>query len=333
LTDNLTVRLSGVWGTEHFEEAQQVSRYLADEFFQLGEGIQVVSQVTGKVEAILNEGDLYVPEPVLREDGTLATPLPRIRPELEANLITWTVERERETQILQALTARATQTDLQREEGDYRLLVATRRGRSSIVRDLTQERPKTLLEGAGGTSAAFLRHFNIGEDALEPPFKVATFRSKMGIQDQTTLNFNYDRAAALRTLVPQGWVRSIAFQLSEDARRQKRVSVVQEDELEASDLEGFPFWVLPPEAIPVVRQFIPKAQVLPVVGSCCIGFHEDIVGKITVSKSFSSESHEIWDRWEVVGNLPYIMKVDLCHLRTLIISGIGVDAHLVERPS
>jgi hypothetical protein len=334
LADNLTVQLSGVWGIEHFEEAQQVSRYLADEFFQLGEGIQVVSQVTGKVEAILSEGDLYVPEPVFREDGTLAeTPLPRIRPELEANLITWTVERERETQILQALTARATQTDLQREEGDSRLLVATRSGRSSIVQSLTQERPKTLLKGAGGTSAAFLRHFNIGEDALEPPFKVATFRSRMGIQDQKTLNFNYDRAAALRTLVPQGWVRNIAFQLSEEARSQKRAAVIQEEELEANDLEGFPFWVLPPEAIPVVRQFIPKAQVLPVVGSCCIGFPEDIVGEITVSKSFSSESHEIWDRWEVVGNLPYILKVDLCHLRTLIISGIGADAHLVERPS
>jgi hypothetical protein len=262
------------------------------------------------------------------------TPLPRIRPELEANLITWTVERERETQILQALTARATQTDLQREEGDYRLLVATRRGRSSIVRDLTQERPKTLLEGAGGTSAAFLCHFDLEEANLEPHGpKVATSRSKIGIQDQTTLNFNYNRAAALRTLLPQGWVRSIAFQLSEEARNQKRVAVIQEEELEENDLRGFPFWILPPGAIPVVRQIMPKAQVLPVVGSCCIGFPEDIVGKITVPKSFSAESHEIWDRWEVVGNLPYTMKVDLCHLRTLIISGIGADAHLVERPS
>jgi hypothetical protein len=244
------------------------------------------------------------------------------------------VERERETQILQALTARATQTDLQREEGDYRLLAATRRGRSSIVQSLTQERPKALLEDASGTSASFLRHFNIREAVLKPPFKnVATFRSKMGVQDQTTLNLSYNRAAALRGLASQGWVRSIAFQLSEDARSQKCVGVIPEDELEANDLEGFPFWVLPPESVPVVRRLVPNAKVLPVAGSCCIGFPEDIVGEITVPENFASESHEIWDCWEVVGNLPYVMKVNLCHLRTLIISGIGADAHLVKRPS
>jgi hypothetical protein len=334
LADNLTIRLSGVWGTEHFEEAHQVSQYLADEFFQLGEGIQVVSTVTGKVEAVLSEGDLYIPDAVTREDGSLvANPLPRLRPELEANLITWTVERERETQVLRTLATRATQTDLQQEEGDYRLLVATRKGRSSIVRSLTTERPKALLEASSGTSAAFLRHFNIIESEFSEEFRVASARSVIGIQDQTTINLHYNRAEALRHILPQGWVKNIAFQISEEAKSQKRVWRIQAEELEASDLGGLPFWVSPPEAIPALRLFLPNAKFMPVEGSCLIGFPEMVVGELTVSESFFSESHERSDKWEVVGNLPYSMKVDLCHLRTLTISGIGVEGHLVERRS
>ena len=64
-----------------------------------------------------------------------------------------------------------------------------------------------------------------------------------------------------------------------------------------------------------------------------IGFPERIVGELEVSESFNSESHEMSDKWEVIGNLPYNVKVDLCHLRTLIISGIGVEGHLVEKRS
>ena len=335
LADNLTLRFSGIWGYESFEESQQVGQWLADEFFQLGEAIQVVSSVTGKVEALLSEGDLYQPGPLLREDGSVAqTPLARIRPELEANLITWTVEREREKQVLQALATRAFHTDLQREEGDPRLLVATRRGRSSIVRTLTQERPKKLLGACEGTSAAFLRHFKISEvDLSDPDLKIASSRSTMGIQDQTTSNLNYSRSVALRKLLPQGWVRDIAFQLSVKARDQKRVAVIPEEELDARDLEGFPFWVAPPEAIPVIRLLAPHAAYMPVEGSCLIGFPEKIVGELEVGTSFTSESHEMSDKWEVVGNLPYNMKVDLCQVRTLTISGIGVEGHLVERLS
>ena len=335
LSDNLAIRLSSIWSEAcDFAVALQVARYLSDEFFQLGEGIQVVSTVTGKVEAILNEGDLYRPDPLPREDGSLAElPALHIQPELEANLITWTVEREREKQILQTLALRTSQTQLQREEGDPRLLIATRWGRSSIVRSLTRENPKALLEACEGTSAAFLRHFEISESFLSDGFSVAVARSRMGIPDPTTSNLHYGRAAALRKLLPQGWVRSIASQISVEARSQKRVEVIWAEDLEAVDLGDSAFWVAPPEAIPEVRMFLPHAEFLPVEGSCLIGFPEKVVGELEVAQSFSSESHEINDRWEVVGNLPYIMEVDLCHLRTLTISGIGVEGHLVEKHS
>ncbi len=324
LRDNLAIRLGGRWDLEHFVEAQEVAQYLADEFAQLGEGIQVVSQETGQVEALLSEGDLYQPDLVEREDGSLALPLPRVRPEIVAGLLSLNSEKAREKRVLQVLS------DKLGPQSGSRLLVATRRGRSIIVEGLTHHKPQALLEAAEGTSAAFLRHFALQTGPYDPErFHVATARTRIAIQDQTTTNLLFDRSASLRGVLVQGWVRDIARQLSVGAHESGWVSRILVDDLEPSDLEGIPFWIAPPDTVSILQRMLPQAKVLPVEGACLTGFPSDTTGTLTVTDSFGAESHEFYDRWEVVGNLPYLTQVNLCPLRTISIVGIPSETQLV----
>ena len=328
LESEVAAGLRQIWPHGDPTEAAQ---FLADEYRQLGEGIHLVSTETGRVTIVLTEADIHQPAPVPREGGGMATPLPIIRPDLSAALVTWNYTNAREDQILKTLAARGHQTELLRELGDPRLLVASRAGRKHIVESLAQVSPKTLLESAGGTTAAFLKFFHLVEgefydtpdDHIRLEGRVSA-KSTLGIQDMLTTNLSHNRAGVLQGAVVQGWVRDIAKLLSNMS------TTMAPEEVDLEDLVTLSakFWILPPELVRPFRLIDSKITILPVEGAQPMGLAGP-VGYIGLPPSFQAKSREFFSRWETVANLGFDLFVRVDALRPLIVRGVAHEAQLV----
>ena len=309
-----------------------VARYLADEYTQLGDGIFVVSTETGRITGIIREEDISIPAPVPREGSTeLAQPAPTLRSDIEAAIILRGFEAHREARILATLAARGHQTDLIREMGDPRLLVATRAGRRSIVEALATCDPKALLEACGGTSAAFLQCFSLVNE--DPDFGwlnhitgMVRSSSVMGVQDPTTTNLHHNRAATLRGALVQGWVREIADALGRQGKRFAKSLHV--DDL--GKIQGI--WVAAPHLVRPIREKHPNAVVLPV--ACPTFCITPKAGFIKVPRFFEALSTERFDRWEASTHLDYELWYEPTALRYFKLEGIDETPQvlLVNKP-
>lgn len=328
LVDFVTTKLHGMWQEGDPAEAAQ---YLVDEYDQLGEGIHLVSTETGKVSVVLSEDDIYDPPPVPRENGEMAQPLARIRPHIESAIVTWFHDQGREAQILKALSERGHQTALLREMGDPRLLVATRQGRQHIVDSFGRLDPRTLLEAAGGTSAAFLRCFTLVEDipAFNDPLhyvkgKVEA-RSRMGVQDPTTTNLHHNRPAVMAAALVQGWVREIAKEVSRAASTRLIAETLSIDK--ASKLPSG-LWVAPPDLVRPFRRINPNVTVLPVEGAEPITI-EGKIGFLKVPPEFRAKNFEAFDRWEALTQLDFEMWLDLRAVRAHMVLGYAPQVQVL----
>jgi hypothetical protein len=334
LADQLASRLAGLWDG-NLPEALEAARYLADEFTQLGEGILIVSTETGKAIAKLDEKDLYTPAPVPRESGMMAEPLSRIEPGMEAMIVSWVFEKGREQRIEALLAERAQQTALLREEGDRRLWVATRKGRARMAGALADDHPKTLLERAGGTSGAFLRHFDLALDPPEGAEGGRTYRLEatmaLRIHDPLTTNLQYDRLGSMRGVVAQSWIRELGKQLARDALRVNPI-VWQSSGLTPEKIkQAAETWVASPEVM--LRFFeatVGKAvTVMPVDGSGTLGL-KGKAGTIVVPETFSVQNREVFGRWEVHASLDVQVFIDWSKTILVDIQGLAYDAQVVR---
>ena len=324
-------RLLTLWKGEGRHHVGEVARYLADEYFQLGEGIHLVSKETGRVIVTVTEDDIYQPAMVPREGGGMAKPLPRLNPALEAFITTWTFEQGREERILMDLVEKGHKV---MTLDDPRLHAAIRAGRSQIVRDVAESSPESLLRAAGGTSAAFLDYFDLRttppDDASEPDLEgCIEAKSVLHIGDPTTTNPMHDRRAALRGVIPQGWVREMARALAAEAHRRlkDRVVTFDKDHMPATNELPGTFWVIPPEA---VREFIqPTWTIMPVEGAKILGIWKPKVGTIQIPEQMAAASHELFDRWEAVADLDYKMWIDWGALTCLEVTGLEYQAVVV----
>jgi hypothetical protein len=324
LASRLADELRKMWPHGDPTDAAQ---FLADEYDQIGpRGIQIINTETGRIAAILSEEDLYQPAMVPREGGGQARPLMRIRPDLESAIVTWFHDKDREERVLQVLAERGHQTELLKEMGDPRLLVATRRGRKHIVDELSKLEPQVLLEAAGGTSGAFLRLFQFGEPpeghGLTRLAGTALSKSSMGVSDMTTTNLHHNRPATLQGALVQGWVRIIAETLVLAAREPQGVIDVTRD----SKLPGN-FWIVHPDTVRSFRALDGRAVVLPVAVRYLDGLPTAItveapLGYLKVPKAFEALSREIFDRWETGAELDFEVWVDLEKVRAYTVVGI-----------
>lgn len=332
VVDGIATRLDEAWGGGHAEAALECARYLIDEFRQLGEGLFVVSNETGRVVAVVTEEDFYQPAPVPREGGGMVLPQKRLKPEIEAALYCWTHERGREQNILEALTARANQTAFLAEEGDPRLLVATREGRRHIVAEFSKLDPGLLLRAAGGTGGRLLRHLRLIDTEPEPKGRVelkgtAHSRTSMGVQDPLTTNLHHNRPASLQGALVQGWLRDIAKKLSLAAPKGREVS---QRSLTKADLEGISFWIAPPEALRYLRKADPLTQIMPVEGAGVLGVRDGQLGDLLVEPNFAASNREWFDRWEAETQLDYRVWVDWSATLSLQLTDIEHEAVLVK---
>lgn len=333
LVDGVAVRLDEAWGGGQAQAAFECAQYLFDEFRQLGEGLFVVSTETGRVVATVTEEDFYQPAPVPREDGGMVLPQKRLKPEIEAALYCWVFDRGREQNIISALAARANQTAFLAENGDPRLLVATREGRRHIVREFAKLDPGLLLRSAGGTGGIFLRHFDLVDHEPEPKSGFvklegsAFSKTTMGVQDPLTTNLHHNRPASLQGALVQGWLREVAKKLSLAAPNGREVS---QRALTKEHLDGISFWIAPPEAVRYLRKANPVIQVMPVEGAGVLGLRDGILGILKVNPEFAASHREWFDRWEAETRLSYGVWVNWGATLSLNLKDIEHEAVLVK---
>lgn len=337
LVDQLASRLAGLWDG-NLPEAQEAARYLADEFTQLGEGILIVSTETGKAIAKLDESDLYTPAPVPRESGNFAEPLPRIEPGMEAMIVSWGLEKSREERVEALLAQRANQTALLREEGDRRLWIATRKGRARMAGALADDHPKTLLERAGGTSGAFLKHFDLALDPPEGAEGGRTYRLEatmaLRVQDPLTSNLQYDRLGSMRGVVAQSWIRELGKQLARDAVRVDHPVVWQSNKLTLEQIkQAAETWVASPEVMLRFFEVTPgKAPtIMPVDGSATLGL-KGKVGTIVVPETCHVQNREVFGRWEVHASLEIQVFIDWSKTLPVDVQGLAYVAQVLTLP-
>lgn len=338
LADHLGSQINEGWQGGFAQEAYDAALYLLDEYDQLGQGMHLVSTETGRVLITLTDEDIWEPGMVPREGGGMAKALPRIRPDLEAAITTWTFDRSREQKIVEALASKGHQTALLKEEGDPRLLVATRQGRTQIVQGLVNHTPKKLLVACGGTSGAFLRYFYV--QTREPevehrPDKSIRFElalegtleafSAMKISDQSTVNLHHNRAGTLRGVIAQGWVRELARRLSRLAFE------ATEDRLEPVSIEAVKlrkgFWVVPPEAIAPLRG--QGSEFLPVDRAHFMGMFAPKVGILVVPEVFGAETNEMFEKWTTSASLDFKLWVDWSVIGCMNVTGLAYQGHVV----
>lgn len=304
-----------------------VAQFLADEYAQLGAtGIHLVSTETGRVVLTLTEKDIYQPAPVPRENSTtLATPLPRIRPELESAIVSWVHDKDREQDMLRKLSEKGYQTELLQTLGDPRLLIATTRGRKHITASLARQDPKALLGSVGGTAGAFLNLFEVVEEAPAGDFThlgaTVASSSVMGVQDPLTTNLQHNRPSVMRGAMVQNWLRLIAAHIA--VLRHKQGSITTLTIAEALRLKGA-LWAAPADAVLPLQPA--KIPVLPIDGPAVL--FQGPLGYLKVPPEFRLGSREIVDRWETRSELDFEVWLNLDNVAPYRISDLAYLAQV-----
>lgn len=330
--------LAAIWGEDMATEAYNAALYLADEHAQLEPGVTLVSSETGKVLVVLRPEDLVKLSPVPREgSGTLAQPLTRIRPDIEAFVTSWQFNFKREQEIADELALRGHQTTALREDGDPRLQIVTKAGRRELAKRYAGHTPKELLGRVGSSAWAFLNHLDIvdlGLDEKAPEGSVlaeAVSCVDTGIEDLQSRNLRFDVPNAMRTSLSNGWVREIAVTMANAAKqRYSGMQTVQAENL-TKELFGSlaSVWVVPPELVRKVYNLKPEATLLIVPDAPLIGLERAKVGRLYLPDTFGVENTEVFDKWSVVSHLQYALQIDWQFIRYIPVTGIEHQAVLV----
>ncbi len=331
LADHLGTKLNEGWQGDFASEAYEAALYLLDEYDQLGEGIHLVSKVTGRVVVTLTDSDIWDPGMVPREGGGMAPALKRIRPDLESALTVYAFDRERETRVVEALAERGLQTDLLKEEGDPRLLVATRHGRTQIVKDLAARSPEDLLLRCGGTARMFLQHFDIVTEEpknFDPHLEGTLIASSsMNVHDQSTINLHHNRAGILQSALAHGWVRDLAQQVAQRAFERTAGKTLPTNIKDLKLKKGF--WIVPPEAISVLGGR--NLTLMPVDGAPFTGFLDTKVGTLVIPEQFGAETNELFEKWTTSAHLEFKLQVDWSIVDCMNVTGLEYQAIMVPK--
>jgi len=331
LRDHLATRVAPLITFDcDFVEVVDACLYLADEYNQLGEGYFIVSTETGKTTAVLTEDDLYDPGKMARHSGESVQGLQHIKPSKAVMLTTFYHESAREKDVLNKLSAKYPPINSLQKSN---LRIATRSGRKNLVQELAESDPRELLRRSSGTTGTFLEHFRL-EDApredrnLDKLEGGASFHSTQSISDPLTLNIHHNRLGALRSAIPQGWVRDICRQLAQKAFAVKRGLTYDIEELDGKDLEWADLWIADPDVYKVLRKLHPTLRAVPVEGVDPIALC-GVCGHLVVPSEFTVEAVERFDRWEVRANISYELYVDWKAITVLPLVGVPREALMV----
>jgi hypothetical protein len=313
------------------ERIDQVAEFLSDEFEQIGDGILLISPDTGKAIAKLSQDSLYEANPVPRESGTMVERGWRIRPDIEAFIAYWSYENEREVETRREVISRLNQTELQREEGDPRTLILSKRGRKELTQRVHNLAAETF-SNPKGSAQILLQHFPIetGFSGSCTRLKVIPWsRVRRRIQDQLSVNPKYDPLTATSAAVASSWARSILGALLEEAvSRPLQRAPVKLDEAIQSHVGGT--WICDPNLAYVLK--VRGCNVFPVIGPANVAVHlSNQAGYLELVKDRIGTNHrELHDRWVVESATEVILHIcweclDIVHFLGDFTFGISVE--------
>lgn len=330
---NIEEPLQGRLETDDPQEVVQVARYLADEYHQMGDTMLLISRETGKAIGRITDEDVWQPAPVPREDGTMAVPLPRLRPEVEAFLVMWQFEKGREHRLTSELAPTLNPTELLKQEGDPRLLPVTRGGRNQLVDRLRDLLPKLLLMTSGSV-AQFLTHFEVrGTDPTGTPYEpllrcTAVAKTVTGIQDPKAMNLRYNRLGGLCGAVANSWGREVARTLAVAAKAHYTPTPKPYTDLTAEEQKGTRMWVGDPDTLDALarRVFKSRESMLAVPHSPTIGLRGKVGAIVINDGSYECQGRELFDRWEVAAKFEYTLWVDWAEVRAFDLADVPIFA-------
>ena len=271
LTDNLAVRLSARWGGRDFETASEVAAILAHEYFDHPDKPLALVDAQGQVVQRFGEEDIYQPVPVARESGAMAQPLPRLRPEIEGELVTRLHNREREVAGLAVMASRVGQTALQREDGDRRLDFLTGAGRERILEELPGTLRERLFGAWRGDRAAQRPEGSLALELLarvqDRPLERAMaevfdqpVRMMISLRDLQSANLRVDVAGRIVDMILGDWTRTVGT-LCMAYMNSRAVATEPLEELVRWPCRA---WVAPAEIAVRVRRLAPERRVIAV---------------------------------------------------------------------
>jgi len=205
----------GASQTQGTEIDSEAARYLAEEFAARDkQQTLLVSAETGLAVAQVPPDALCRPDPVAREGtDTLAQPLMKIRPEVEATIIQHHHRRSQDERLTTKLQARSRSSELQKAEGDARFRIATRHGRENLAQQLLGELP-TLLKDHSGASGRLLRLCRLNEPVPSShslTLDLTLFsHASVVVADALANNLRHDAFGSARGRIRAGWTRSLA---------------------------------------------------------------------------------------------------------------------------
>lgn len=313
-------------------DVQEVAIYLADEYEQIGDGILLISSKTGKAVARLRDEDFYHANMVPREHGTMVDRGVKLRPEVEAFIVQWIFDSDRDEELKAKVLSRTHQTGLVRETGDPRLLSVTKHGRQTIV-ERVQDRLPQVFEQVSGVARAFFDFFPLQDEgvALEGEEIIVEGAAKVrrGVQDPLTHNLRYDHVGATLALTATSWVRSCGTALLTAAKQRPRDGKSFEVEELLSHFEHG-MWIAEPNLARVLQDA--GLRVLPAPGPENLALHlSRPCGSVVVAKkSFQTTSLEVHDRWTVQTLMSASLRVQWDELAVVPVSGSFVTGVGVE---
>lgn len=298
-------------------EIAETSRYLADEYLQIGDSVLVIDRETGLAVLKISDEDMWEPALVPRESGSMAKPLPRLRPELQGYLVRWHFEKHREEKLVEDLKTRLVQTEADRELGDRRLLATTMVGRKALTGELEAVLPFLLPNAVGGYLRGLYDVVSVTADGdipcgfkAYPGFK-AYAKVAMGMHDAKARNLLFDVFTSHRSAIAAQWTREVARTITRLADQEKDSRTCHVD---ASLPEGL--WIAPPDEAAALVVF-PTGSVVPVEGAVTTLVTAPIAHLVLGKTEIASR--EVHGRWEIAATIEYALYLNLDHAQCVFL--------------
>jgi len=327
LQEQLQIELNKIFIGEE-ANVREVSRYLSDEYFQIGDGILLISSDTGRAIAKLTDEDFYQPSPVPREGSSkMATPGLRIRPELEGFIVQWTFDRSKEKENVEALRMRnSAPTVLLQEEGDNRLHFTTLAGRRALVNQVRESLPNLSLTTKAFPFFDFLFTWGVPSDTSKfeaVPIQVySSFR--VSLHDPLTRNIQHSIEKMLLSTIPVGWVRQLLTEILRAALKSGRAvtSGTFDEFVQGRD---FGVWVVPTNLyLELQRRGSPTyiaAHEAAEGHALYLSYRDAVVGHLANLK-FDCSSRELFDRWTLDSKMEGTLWIDWSKIEVFALEGV-----------
>lgn len=301
------------------DNAREAVQYLSDEKAQFGDSPCIVSSTTGKVLYVVRPEDMWVPPEVPRDDGSMAQPTAKVRPDIVATLTRWVYEAELDeknyTHFVNKLMAMGPVLPQ-----DARLEVLTRTGRTGIAKELSETPIQSALQLLRGTPALFRDQLTWASEERDSWRQEASQNFvAMSVSDTLTHNWRFSIKNEGYSLIAVAFLKTIAVNIPAT----DTISV--KDVVSCVDYSDTSLVITPPELLDALtgvscpKFVVSGAPLIPISGN---------VGKVVYDPRKQIGTSEIFGTWSLYMRVGYEFTPDPA-LRVFRVDGLTYMGEVV----